>query len=276
MDRRKLFFAVFGICSLLTTALAAPSDSNEGFPLRWRYPEEQFISTQQFYQMYPKVIVVDARTKFEWETLRVKGSINMPVDEIDTGFNRQFEHDLKKLRQQTTKPIVFYCNGRTCPKSYEAARRAIRIGVTNVYTYDAGIIDWVKAHPELSELYGASPVSPDALISDTEFKAHLISASDFESRVRKVKDCHCIVLDVRDLAQRDYSLFPMHDVHVTLDNKKRLDQEIDAALRDHKTLLAYDAVGKQVPWLQYYFVKHGVKNYYFMKDGEAGYVAAIK
>ncbi len=275
MDRRNVLLIILAVCGLSTAALAAPNVANQGFPLRWRYPEVRTIDTAQFYQMLPNVTVVDARTKFEWETLRVKGAVNVPVDEVNTGFNLEFEANMKKLREQTAKPIVFYCNGRTCPKSYEAARRAIRMGITNVYTYDAGIIDWVKAHPELSELYDETPVSPSDLISGAEFKAHVISAKDFISRVRR-PNCGCIVLDVRDLAQRDWTLFPMHDVHVTLDNKAKLSEEISRATREHKTLLVYDAVGKQVPWVQYYFVKLGVKDYFFMKNGESGYVAAIK
>ncbi len=275
MDSRKILLIILALCGLSTAALAAPSTANQDFPLRWRYPEVRTIDTAQFYQMLPNVTVVDARTKFEWETLRVKGSVNIPVDEVNTGFDQQFEADLKKLRQQDSKPIVFYCNGKTCPKSYEAARRAIRMGVTNVYCYDAGIKDWVKAHPELAVLYDKTPVSPGDLISDAAFKAHVISAQDFIARVRRL-NCGCIVLDVRDLAQRDWTLFPMHDVHVTLDNRAELDTQINHALHEHKTLLAYDAVGKQVPWLQYYFAEHGVKDYFFMKDGERGYVEAIK
>ena len=275
MSSRKLLLFMLGVVACSMNTVAATNGGNQAFPLRWRYPEERFIDTAQFYKMYPKVTVIDARTRFEWETLRVKGSINIPVDEINTGFNMQFEQDLRKERQTDSKPIVFYCNGLTCPKSYEAARRAIRIGVTNVYTYDAGILAWVKAHPDLSLLYGQGPVDPADLISVAQFKAHVLPAKDFISRIRR-PDCRCIVLDVRDLAQEDFTLFPMHDVHVTLDNKQLLDAEIEKAKDSNKALLAYDAVGKQVPWLQYYLVKHGLKDYYFMKNGENGYVATIK
>lgn len=34
-------------------------------------------------------------------------------------------------------------------------------------------------------------------------------------------------------------------------------------------LLVYDNVGKQVRWVQYYFEKHGITDYYFLKGGVA-------
>ncbi len=34
-----------------------------------------------------------------------------------------------------------------------------------------------------------------------------------------------------------------------------------------KTLYIFDAVGKQVKWLQYHLEKEGVSDYYFLKKG---------
>jgi rhodanese-related sulfurtransferase len=259
--------------SLLASALPVAAADN-AFPLRWRYPDVRTVDTAQLLKMLPDVLVVDSRTRFEWDTLRVKDSANVPVDEVDTGKDRSFERGITKVHQKNPKPIVFYCNGRTCPKSYEAARRATRVGITNVYAYDAGIFDWARAHPELTSLYDKTSITLADLIDDKDFSAHLLPAKEFKARAMS-DNCGCIVLDVRDVAQRDWVLFPLHETRVTLDNKAGLNAAIEQAKRERKTLLAYDAVGKQVQWLQYYLVKHGLKDYFFMKDGERGYVAGL-
>lgn len=255
---------------------AAIVAAKDEFPLRWRYPDVKTLSTEQFHKMYPQVLVVDSRTKFEWETMRVNGSVNVPVDEVDTGMNRAFEKGILKAFEANTKStLVFYCNGKTCPKSYEAARRAQRVGLMNVYAYDAGIFDWAKAHPELTTLYDKTPIQASDLIDPAELRAHTLPAGDFKAKA-KSEPCGCIIVDIRDFGQRDFLLFPMREDHVNLDNKAALDAVIERAQKERKTLLIYDAVGKQVMWIQYYLVRHQVKNYYFMQGGEAGYVEAIR
>jgi rhodanese-related sulfurtransferase len=272
--RRFVFLLLIIGATVFQPTVAGTEQKNE-FPLRWRYPDVKTLSTEEFYNMRARVLVVDSRTKFEWETMRVNGAINVPVDEVDTGMNRAFEAEISKVQKSNTLPLVFYCNGKTCPKSYEAARRAQRIGVTNVYAYDAGIFDWATAHPELTTLYEKTPTTPSDLISPADLKAHMLPAKDFRARANAEK-CNCIIVDIRDVGQRDFLLFPMHEEHVNLDNKIELNGLIEQANQQRKTLLIYDAVGKQVMWLQYYLVRHGARDYFFMQGGEEGYVSSLR
>jgi rhodanese-related sulfurtransferase len=272
---RQFVFLLLTFGAIVSQAIATEMKQNGEFPLRWRYPDVITLSTQEFYKMYSGVLVVDARTKFEWETMRVNGSINVPVDEVDTGTNRAFEAGMSKVQKSNSKPIVFYCNGKTCPKSYEAARRAQHAGIKNIYAYDAGIFDWANAHPELTTLYEKTPIQKTDLISPADLKSHVLSAVDFRARANDDR-CNCIIVDIRDLGQRDFLLFPMREEHVNVDNKAALNALIEQAKRERKTLLIYDAVGKQVMWFQYYLVRHGVRNYFFMQGGEGGYVSSLK
>ena len=277
MISRRTFFLFMLIAGAgIFPAGAANAGEKDEFPLRWRYPDVKTLSTAEFHKMYPKVLVVDSRTKFEWETMRVNGSINVPVDEVDTGMSRVFEKGiLKAFEAQPKSTIVFYCNGKTCPKSYEAARRALHVGLMNVYAYDAGIFDWAKAHPELTTLYEKTPIAASDLISADDLKAHTLSANDFRAKAN-ADPCGCIIVDIRDFGQRDFLLFPMREEHLNLDKKAALDAVIERAKKEKKTLLIYDAVGKQVMWFQYYLVRHQVKSYFFMQGGEAGYIASIR
>ena len=271
--KRSLMFVMLMFTVPLVHAADAAKDA--GFPLRWRYPDIRTLDTEQTRKLLaaPGTIAVDSRTHFEWQTLRIKGSYNVPVDEVDTGTNKQFEAGITKLHTAHPEAIIFYCNGRSCPKSYEAARRAIRVGVKDVYAYDAGIFDWAKAHPELTSLYDKPSITPNDLLTAKQFSAHLLPAKEFKTRADKKKDV--VVLDIRDAGQRDFALFPFQELRATLDNTASLDNAIEQAKRERKTLLVYDAVGKQVQWLQYYLVKHGLTDYYFMKNGEEGYVAEL-
>ena len=165
---------------------------------------------------------------------------------------------------------MFYCNGKTCHKSYEAALLAAKARVTNVYAYDAGIFDWAKANPERTTLRGRTPIQVSDLISDDQFKAHLLDPKMFAASIGP----KTLVLDVRDRAQRDTALFPFKEERAQLDETARLDALVDRARTEHKTLLVYDQVGKQVQWFQYHIESRGFKDYYFMNGGAQAYFDA--
>jgi rhodanese-related sulfurtransferase len=209
--------------------------------------------------------VVDVRSPYEFETLRVKGAVNVPVSDV------KFVDKVRALRGDTQKPLVFYCNGKTCAKSYDAARKATLSGkLTSCYAYDAGIFEWARTHGELTELLGKNPIAKTDLIEDNKFKAHLLDPKEFQARI----GANAIVLDVRDPAQRDVALFPFKEKRISLDRKKEMAEVVEQAKRENKTLLVYDKVGHQVQWVQYHLEKSGLQNYYFMKGGEEAYFKA--
>ncbi len=72
------------------------------------------------------------------------------------------------------------------------------------------------------------------------------------------------------------SLFPGIDKQAYLDDKVALNRVISKAKSENKTLLIYDAAGKQVQWLMYYLEDQGLKNYGFMKGGASAYFANLR
>jgi rhodanese-related sulfurtransferase len=249
----------------LTTAAAA----DEGFPGRAKFPRISTYSMTQLHDHLDQVVVVDARSHYEFETLRIKGALNIPVADKD------FEDKVLQLHQQSKKPIVFYCNGRSCFKSYIAARRAKEANIQDVHAYDAGIFEWVKRYPEKSVLLNASPVDPKQLISRDRFKAHLLDPNTFSDRAT-LQGKATMILDVRDKYQRaGVGFYPGKERWVSLDQREKLQRYIQKARRSNKTLLIYDEVGKQVRWLQYALEKEGIKDYYFMHKGARGYFEVL-
>ena len=258
--KRKVQYLLLALSSLLLQAVYA---AGEEFPLRSRYPDVEVLSTEALNQRFNEVLVIDVRSKYEFDTLHIKDAVNVP---LSTGFGEA----MVKLRAQHNKPFVFYCNGKTCHKSYDAALLAARARLNNLLAYDAGILEWSMQQPEKTALLGRSPVKTQDLIDEKTFKAHLLEPREFLTRV----DAKSIVLDVRDRAQRDNPLFPMKEQRAQLDEIKKIDAVIDEARAQNKTLLIYDQTGKQVQWFQYYLESKGLKNYFFMKGGAQEYFDA--
>ncbi len=247
----------------LTFLCNLPLQAAEEFPVRALYPKVKPIEIDELYDTLDKVIVFDVRSSYEYETLHIKGARHLALND------RNFESELKQLRETEQRPFVFYCNGHTCKKSYKATHRAMQAHIDNVYAFDAGIFDWTKAHPDQAVLLGKTPVNPKRLLSKAKLKAHMLEPEAFGQRANSQAS---IVLDIRDTMQKSaISLFPMRQHSVPLDNNK-LKNYVDKAKQQNKTLLVYDAVGKQVRWLQYYLEDEQVPNYYFMKGGAKAFL----
>lgn len=90
--------------------------------------------------------IFDTRIASDFAEGHIKGAISVPYREkseksvaFDAG---QDEFDLAKLPADKGAPMVVYCNGPECWKSFKAATAAIKSGHTNVYWYRAGYPDW--------------------------------------------------------------------------------------------------------------------------------------
>jgi len=256
-------------CLLFSLVSVTSHAMNNDFPGRTKFPNVPVYELKQLSQNLADVVVVDARSRYEYETLRFKSSLNIPVA------NKSFEQELIQLRAKTNKPIVFYCNGRTCFKSYIAVKKGQAAGVSNIFAFDAGIFEWAIAKPKHAVLLGESPIKTENLISVKKFKSHLLDHDSFSDKAFDL-GTNSMVLDVRDKYQRaGIGFYPGKERWVSLDDTKKLQKMLAKAKKKNKTLFIYDEVGKQVKWLQYTIEKQGIKNYYFMKKGATAYYTAI-
>lgn len=261
-------YAFLFIGMLLISGLSQAA-SNDEFPNRKLFPAVPVISMQDLFKEMDKVIIVDVRSKYEYDVINMVKARNIPVLEPD------FVDRMRELRKQNPKTtIVAYCNGKTCKKSYEAVQKCRDAHISNVIAYDQGIFDWAKTYPQTSQLLGKSPVIVSKLIGKADLAKHLVGVQQFDKLVSR-KDV--IVLDIREPLQREgVSLFPGIDKSADLDDKKALDQHINDALRNNKMLLVYDGVGKQVVWLMYHLEDKGLTNYAFLKGGARAYFADMR
>lgn len=266
---------LFLLTAYLVTVSSFVYSAEEGFPGRKKYPDVKYIEIGDLFkrQTRNEVVIVDARSNYEFETLRIKGAVNIPVA------NKTFEEEVRKLRDKTDKTLVFYCNGHRCMKSYIAAKRCMQAEISDVVAFDAGIFDWTKKYPKQAVLLGTSPVDPNKLIASKRFKSRLLHPDKFSEYIIDAQH-NRIVIDVRDKFQRaGIGFYPGIERWAALDDREKLQRYIEKAKRENKTLFIYDEVGKQVRWLQYALEKAGVKNYYFMEKGARAYydmMAAIE
>ena len=270
MLRTKSIFDAFVIVMLL--ALVSGSvNAAEGdeFPGRSLFPTIEVIELEDLKTRLNEVVVVDVRSRYEYDTLRIKGARHIQLG------SKTFIDEMKALRAEDPKrTIVTYCNGKTCMKSYKAARQCKLEKIPGVVAYDAGIMDWAQAYPEHAELLGKSPVDRKKLIAKSTFKKHLLKPGDFEAKIGKGNS---LVLDMRDRFQREAtSLFVGQEYQVYMDDTESLKKYIQQANREGKELLIYDQAGKQVRWLMYYLEDNSAGNYYFMDGGAREYYKFLR
>lgn len=75
------------------------------------------------------VIIVDVRTKEEYEEGHIKDAINIPLDEIDQASNQLAKNDT----------ILIYC--RSGNRSAQAAKKLYEMEYTSIYDF-GGITNW--------------------------------------------------------------------------------------------------------------------------------------
>ena len=247
------------LCTLLLVIFSCVTAAAEGFPLREKYPDVKYMTTDELAANFNTTIAIDVRSKVEYNIAHINRALNISLA------NETFVDEIEKLRTiSPTTTIATYCNGHTCAKSYKAAQKAQEAGVNNIFVYDAGIFDWILAHPDRATLMGQTPAPVSKIISKENFTAKMLPWSDFS---KKVADADTLVIDIREPFQRkeipnitDLLNIPMDDLIKRLWKKEYAD----------KQLLFIDAVGKQVRWLQYHLEANGYTNYYFLKEGVRG------
>lgn len=94
---------------------------------------------------------IDTRVGNEYADAHIKGAKNVPYKEKSAktpGFNaKEDQFDLAKLPDRSA-PVIFYCNGPECWKSYKASKVAVEAGWSRVHWLRGGFPEWkAKGYP---------------------------------------------------------------------------------------------------------------------------------
>lgn len=236
------------------------------FPLQKKFPLATPISTEELLQEFSDAVVIDVRTAMEFDVAHVTGATLIPLS--DKAFMAKVE---AKCGKNQSGPLVFYCNGRLCSKSYKAAERATKAGFKNARVYDSGIMAWFKTHPEKTVFLEQTPASPDKIISSDKFKEHQVSFEKFNAMSG---ESNTVVIDIRDNFQRSVKAdLPQNAILVVKGTRiQNIPSDQFAAFVKangfkNKQLLIADAVGIQIRWAQYFLEEQGYNDYHFLKGG---------
>jgi rhodanese-related sulfurtransferase len=267
-----IYFLIYLLTSIIFNLTAlAKCQPDELFPLRRSYPGINCISIDSFAQHIKNdsAIIIDARSSIEYDILHVNRAMNLHY----TNKIQSFIREVKAIRSfNPLKKIIFYCNGHNCSKSYMATHSVISSGIHNVFAYDAGIFEFALKFPDLVILLNNKITDENNMISKKEFKLHLRNYQSFSQKLITARNSKSpfYLLDIRTGEQRlGVSAFigGFREKRITLNDKEKLLKFLQKVEKSQAPLFAYDYVGKQIRWLQYYIRQLGIKNYYLLEGG---------
>ena len=96
------------------------------------------VSVEDVYKLIttkPDLVIIDSRRNEEYAKGHIEGSITL----LDS---KMTQDDLRKHVATTDTPILFYCNGARCMRSYKASVKAISWGYSNIYWFRGGWKEW--------------------------------------------------------------------------------------------------------------------------------------
>ena len=256
------FIAHLACLWLLGTLLVSTTIAEElsQFPLRSKYFYLQPMETGELAEMLDNAVVVDSRNRLEFEVVHIRGAHH-----VDVG-NMTSDGLLALRSRQDARPLVFYCNGITCSKSYKAAEKAQQWGFGNVRVYDSGIFHWASKRPTDTMFFGKplNAATKKRLLDNADFDAANISPSEFAQRLRTGD---FVVIDLREEHERDERLMKLPNTRILSMEELVAELRKPQGSLPHKNLLIFDNVGKEVRWIQYYLEELGITDYFFMNGG---------
>lgn len=234
----------------------------EEYPLRKDYPKVVPITTEDFTRQYKGAIIVDTRNEGEYDVVHILGA-KLHV------LGKMTEESLAAVRGKSdSRPLVFYCNGITCVKSYKATEKAMGWGFGSVFCYDAGIFAWAQANPDKTEYFGkvlgGDKLAAVLAAAAGEYKKVQISSAEL---LAKHHSGGYTLIDIRDPNERSEAPFKLQGTKsMSLDTVIELINKKSESL-PRQRLLIVDNVGKQGQWLHFYFKEKGFKDYFFLRGG---------
>lgn len=271
---RNLLTAVIVLCLLSFTVTVVANDDIKKFPKRKYYPNLNYIDTAQLAKglRENRYNVIDVRDKTSFKALHIKNSTNIFIK------NSTFEQEILDLVVQDSRPLVIYCNGISCGKSYVASDKLLQLFNKQnidrqVLTYDAGINAIAYAHNDLVLKNGKAISGENALIATDKIRRHTLTPHAFETYLSENDASGIALLDIRDKSEKIiYKLFLTYpQTNIILDKKDQLIAFLNKIKEENKTLMVYDASGRQINGLYELLTITGISNWHYMDGGEYGY-----
>lgn len=137
----KFLFVVASLCAS-TSALAADTPTTlAGTTLVKAAEAKKLVDSG--------VSAIDTRVAAEYAEKTIKGAMNVTYKEksaksVDFDASAD-QFDLNKLPSDKAAPILVFCNGPECWKSYKASIAAKKAGFSKIYWFRGGMPEWSAA-----------------------------------------------------------------------------------------------------------------------------------
>lgn len=138
-----------------------------------------------------KVMIIDSRPARKFAQGAVPGAVNIP--------DRSFDKMTDQLPTDKDAALIFYCGGYKCPLSSNSAAKAIKLGYSNVKTFQAGYPAWVRAFgtaETMSNEGGPAEVAPVKVAIETGDEPDTITFESFDNILKNAPDSVHLI-DVR-------------------------------------------------------------------------------
>jgi len=137
LNRKSLSFTYLFYILVITAPQVNAANPN------YRSPEEvpgtTTITAEEVKKLYDEgVVIIDVRNPRLYARRHIPGSHHL---DLKTAYN---EDSLATLANKDD-PIVIYCSGVKCSRSYRASEQAVSWGYTKVKYFRGGIVDWRNA-----------------------------------------------------------------------------------------------------------------------------------
>lgn len=216
------------------------------------YPDLSFIEAATLYDTFYNYIVVDVRSRYEYDLMHIQDAISIPASDSD------FSQRIGSLARTSKYPIVLYANDRSDKKAHYAARELLKTGLKTIHVLDAGMSFWDKTYPQTIS-YSRS-MQPRIL--DTEIAQHTLHITSFNQQYSRLEGQ---LVDISDYSQ---SSFPgKNTLKLSLDDNRKFKRIIANAVKNEQALFFADDTGLQYQWLIYSLKAAGLQQYYFLEGG---------
>ena len=128
-------------CLLFGIVINAPQGHAESTDFRApeQVPGTTTVTAEEVKQFYDDgVVIVDVRNSRLYARRHIPGAHHLDLKHAYT------EESLAAVASKD-EPLVIYCSGVKCARSYRASEKAVSWGYTKVYYFRGGIVDWRDA-----------------------------------------------------------------------------------------------------------------------------------
>ena len=130
---KRLFFTVVIFCLFIT---------NTAFAGNWQAPIVMDGATpvtaeelSDLIKGMDNLVLIDTRQHIDAGEARIEGSVILP-------YTQTSPDALARLVPDKLTPVVFYCEGLSCPHSMKAIRKAVSYGYVNIFWFRGGMSEW--------------------------------------------------------------------------------------------------------------------------------------